>query len=435
MGAFKTYSNIKSSIKKFIPDSVFKALINPFHWFETVVAMSINGFPQRGMSFIGVTGTNGKTTTSIMIAKILEEDGYSVGINTTAVVGYKGDYKDNQFALTTANPFQIHKLLREMRKNGVDTVVMEVASHALVQHRVWGLKFDAAVFTNLSRDHLDYHKTMENYAAAKGKLFSNFPKLSVINKDDEWFEFFNKYDAEQKISFGTDKQADCRIVKAKLGQKGSKLLFKLEEYEAEVKLQIPGKYNAYNALAAASVAYGLGVGVDTIREGLQKIDSIPGRSQIIDEGQDFVVMIDHAHTEDALENLLTTVRSTLKGRLICLIGADGDRDSSKRGPLGKIAAENSELVIVTDQEPYTEDPKKVRKAVLKGAQSVEFGVVVREIPDRREAIKEALKFAKSEDVVVIPGLGNQLTRGMKEGKMEWDEREVTRELLKELLEK
>jgi len=431
---FKTYSSIKSAVKKFIPDSVFKALVNPFHWLETVVAMAINGFPQRGIRFVGITGTNGKTTTAIMITKILEEDGYSVGLNSTAVIGFKGMYHDNTFALTTANPFQIHKLLKQMRREGVDTVVMEVASHALVQHRVWGLKFETVVFTNLSRDHLDYHKTMENYASAKGKLFSNYPKLSVINKDDEWFKFFDQYDAEQKISFGTDKAADCRITKAKLSQKGSKLTFKLEDREADIKLNIPGKYNAYNALAAASAAYGMGVGVDTIRAGLEKIDAIPGRTQIIDEGQDFVVIIDHAHTEDALENLLTTVRSTLKGRLICIIGADGDRDPTKRQPLGKIAAENSELVIVTDQEPYTEDPEKVRKAVLKGAKTVELGVVVKEIADRKEAIKEALRFAKKDDVVVIPGLGNQLTRGVADGKMDWDEREVTTELLKELLE-
>lgn len=430
--AFKTYDKAKQYIKKYIPKSLFKALINKFHFIETVLAMTINGFPQRGMKFIGATGTNGKTTTVNLIAAILEEDGKKTGINSTAILKVGDKSWDNDLALTTANPFQIFSLLKRMKKEETEWVVMEVASHALVQHRVWGIRFDVAVMTNLTRDHLDYHGTMEEYAKAKGKLFSHFPKIMVLNRDDEWYEFFDKYETQHQMTYGTYKEAKCRITKARLSSKGSLVSLDIDGHKLEFKLSIPGKFNTYNAAAAASTAYEMGVPLANIKKGLESVSEVPGRMQLIDEGQDFAVIIDHAHTPDALENLLKTIRTTLQGRLITIIGADGDRDPGKREPLGKLAAEHAEVAIVTDQEPYTEDPDQVRKAVLKGAESVKHGVVIKEIPDRREAIYQALKYAKKGDVVVVPGLGNQLTRGVKDGKMEWDDRKVVREELKRL---
>lgn len=431
---YKQYDKAKQAVKPLIPRRVFTSLVNSFHWLETFIASVINGFPARSMKFVGITGTNGKTTTAILTTEILREAGYTVGLNSTALLGVGDEQWDNDFALTTANPFQMQKLFRRMKKAGCDWVVMEVASHALVQHRTWGIRFETVVFTNLTRDHLDYHHTMEEYARAKGKLFSKFPRVSVLNKDSDWCDFFAQYPAEQQINYGTSEEAECRILKAKLSMTGIKLKLKLDEYSLDLKLNLPGKFNAYNALAAATTAYAMNISLDHIKHGLEHVKNVPGRMQIIDEGQDFVAIIDHAHTPDALENILKTIRTTLKGRLITLIGADGDRDPGKREPLGKLAAAHSEVVIVTDQEPYTEDPEKVRAAVLKGAKSKKFGVVVKDIADRREAIKQAFKYAKSGDVVLIPGLGNQLTRGVADGKMAWDEREVARELLHELLE-
>lgn len=434
MGAYKTYANLKEKIKGWLPPSLYKPLLNPFHWCETFAASALYGFPARKMKFIGVTGTNGKTTTSLMIAHILKQAGHTVGVNSTAEIWDGKETRTNDFALTTTNPFQMQKLLKTMVKNNVDYVVMEVASHALSQHRVWGIKFESSVMTNLTRDHLDYHGTMEKYAAAKGKLFSNFPNLIVTNRDDDWYEFFSDFDAQQHISYGTSKDANCRIKKASLSSRGSKITMQLEDYELKVKLAIPGQYNAINALCAASVAYGLEIKLEDIKSGLESILEIPGRMQLIDMGQDFVVVVDHAHTEDAVDNLLQTLRATLKGRMITLIAADGDRDPGKREPLGKLAAQYSEMVVVTDQEPYTEDPENVRKAVLKGVESVtDKAVVVKDIPDRREAIATVLKFAKKGDVVVIPGLGNQLTRGMKTGKIDWHEPDVVREELQKIL--
>jgi UDP-N-acetylmuramoyl-L-alanyl-D-glutamate--2,6-diaminopimelate ligase len=433
--AYKTYDHLKQTMKRFIPKSLFRRLINVFHLLEPILANLRYGFPARSMRMVGVTGTNGKTTTCNLIGSILEAAGHTVGINSTAVLQVAGKRWDNDLSLTTANPFQLQKLLSDMKKAGCDWVVMEVASHALVQHRVWGMRFEATVFTNLTRDHLDYHGTMEEYARAKGLLFANVPKVAALNRDDDWYEFFAKFPVHQQLSYGVHEEADVRITGANLSLKGTKLTLQCNGDKLVVNLQLAGQFNSYNAAAAAAVTHGMEIPLDAIKTGLEKVEAVPGRMQLIDAGQDFAVIIDHAHTPDALDNLFSTVRMLLKGRLITVIGADGDRDPGKREPIGKLAAQNSQVVVVTDQEPYTEDPDKVRAAVLKGAKSVEFGVVVHDIADRREAIAKALRYAKKGDVVLIPGLGNQLTRGMAGGKIAWDDREVTRELLQGLAAK
>lgn len=432
-GLYKAYDHFKQRLKPLVPKVLLRHTVNAFHFLEAVVANIAYRFPAKDMRFVGVTGTNGKTTTCNMIGSILEADGHTVGINSTAVLKVAGEHWDNDLALTTGNPFQLQKLLRRMKQAKCDWVIVEAGSHGLVQHRMLGINFDVAVFTNLTQDHLDYHHTMEEYAAAKGRLFAHSPSVMSLNRDDEWFDFFNRYGAEHKITYGTSPEADCRIVEAKMNLKGTKLKLKLDDRILEVDLKLPGKFNAYNAIAAASTTYAMDVSLEAIKSGLEAIESVPGRMQLIEEGQDYSVIIDHAHTPDALENLYGAVRMLMKGRLISVIGADGDRDPGKRQPIGEISAKNSQIVIVTDQEPYTEEPSGIRKTVIKGIKTVRHGVKYYEIADRREAIKKALSFAKKGDVVLIPGLGNQLTRGVADGKMEWDDRAVTRELLHETL--
>lgn len=430
--AYKRYDHLKQQLKPLIPKALFQHGVNVFHLIEAILANLRYGFPARSMKFVGVTGTNGKTTTANLIAAILTVAGHKVGLNSTAVLQVGKKRWDNDLSLTTANPFQLQRLLRDMKRAGCDWVVMEAASHALVQHRLWGIKFHVTVFTNLTRDHLDYHGTMEEYARAKGRLFAHDPDVTALNRDDKWFDMFAQYRTEQKISYGTHPQADCRILEAKMGLRGTLLKVRLDGHLLHVKLRLPGQFNAMNAIAAAATTYAMDVALEHIQTGLESVGSVPGRVELIDEGQGFTVIIDHAHTTDALDNLYRAIRMLLKGRLISLVGADGDRDPGKRGPIGKLAAQNSQIVIVTDQEPYTEDPARVRKAVMKGVASVKYGSKSYEIPDRREAIKKALGFAKHGDVVLIPGLGNQLTRGMAEGKVAWDDRQVTRELLHDL---
>jgi len=426
--------SLKTKLKRILPNWLVHPLLNPFHWLESLIARIIYGFPAHSMNFIGVTGTNGKSTTVNLIASILETSGRKTAIYSTAIIKIGSESGDNIIGngLTTSNPFVLHKTLRQMKKAGAQWVVLEVSSHALVQHRVAGIKFEGVLITNLTRDHLDYHGTMDNYAKAKGKLFANKPTYMSLNHDDEWFDFFDHYPAEHKISYGTHAYAEAKIAGAKLSFKGTALRIKLDNHQLDVDLKLPGQFNAYNATAAASLTYVMGIELNHIKKGLEAFQHMPGRMELIVEGQKFKVIIDHAHTPDALEQLFQNVRMLLKGRLVTVIGCDGDRDSGKREPIGKLAAEYSELMIVTDQEPNTEDPAAIRAEILKGARKVKEGVIIKEIADRRKAIHEAFKYVNRGDVVLIPGLGNQHYRGMADGKVEWDDREVARAELKKL---
>jgi UDP-N-acetylmuramoyl-L-alanyl-D-glutamate--2,6-diaminopimelate ligase len=429
---------IKKTVKKLLPKPLAKALVNPYHFTEAFAASIINGFPARSMRFVGVTGTKGKTTTTNLIASILEDAGMSVGMNSTAVLQV-GDQKwENDLRLTTANPFKTQKLFKKMKQAGCEIVAMEVSSHALVQHRVWGINFETTVWTNLQHDHLDYHHTMEDYAAAKARLFAHNPRLAILNADDDWIDYFSKFPAEQKLLFGVEAASDCSIKSAKLGAKGSVLTLNLCGHELDVKLNLPGKFNAMNALAAATCAYGMGISLEHIKSGLEKVKAVPGRMEIIDEGQEATVIVDYAHTEESLRNILETIRMSLHGRLIAVVGADGERDSSKRIPIGKIAAELSEVVIVADQEPYGDDPAPIRSEVIEGILEIQKekpGVIYKEIADRRQAINQALRYGKKGDVVLVSGIGNQPYRGTNDGKIDWDDRKVTREEIHKILAK
>jgi|AntRauTorcE11897_2_1112592.scaffolds.fasta_scaffold00034_25 UDP-N-acetylmuramyl-tripeptide synthetase len=427
---YQIYSSTKQLIKKLLPNWLIKQGVNYFHWLETVVAIVINGWPSRSMRIVGITGTNGKTTAAIMTAGMLEHAGFDVGLNSTAQIGWLGDYRSNEFSMTTANPFQLHKLLRQMKRDGVGIVVMEVASHALVQHRVFGLNIEVAAITNLTPDHLDYHKTMDNYAAAKGKLFTGNPPHIVVNADDKWNEYYSSFPTHDLITYGTGVDSTLRLTKAKLGKTGTDITVAIDGKEIDTRVNMPGRFNVYNALTAMSISYALGLSHSEIAKSLAVIEPAPGRMEIIDEGQGFNVIVDYAHTADAVENVLDTVRQTLSGRLIAVIGGDGGRDPQRLAPFGLAAANRAEMVIVTDQEPHPDDPDELRQRVIEGAEGSDSAVVIKEIPDRQDAIAAAFEYAKPADAVVITGLGHQSTRYMNEGKINWDDREVARKQLK-----
>lgn len=427
--------SLKKNLKKILPRSLIQLLVNPFHLLEAIVATIVYGYPARNLEFIGITGTKGKTTTANMLSEILVKAGHRVGLNSTAVLRVDDEVWENDLGLTTANAFKLQKLLARMKRSHCDIVVMEVSSHALVQHRVLGLRFDTVVWTNLQRDHLDYHHTMENYAKAKAKLFSKNPQLAVMNADDSWVDYFSSKRAEAQLFFGVEPGRDSTIVKAKLGASGSAVTLRIAEHELDVKLNLPGKFNVINALAAATTAYGMGVSLEHIKAGIEAVKAVPGRMEVIDEGQDATVIVDFAHTEESLRNVLQTIRTTLQGRLITVLGGDGQRDAGKRTPLGVVTAELSEMVVVCDQEPYDDDPDEIREQILIGVKKVEKvkpGVLHKVILNRREAIHEALRYGKKGDVVVITGLGCQPYRQMAGGKIKWDERKVVREELRKL---
>ncbi len=424
---------MKAKLKKIIPKWFYRPLLPYYHWLRAVVANIRFGFPAKKLEIIGVTGTNGKTTTVNMIGAILEAAGHKVGILSSAVVQIGKDWQDSELTLTTEDVNILQEHLKKMVDDNVTHVVLEVSSHSIAQSRIWAVPFKAAVFTNLTQDHLDYHGSMDKYAATKLKLFKRAKEFVVLNGDDSWFDFFNINDSAMTTVYGTTNEADIRVHGSKITNHGSFSTFDTPAGKLEIKLNLTGKFNVYNAMAAVAVAQRLNIPATKIQQGLANLQMVPGRMEFISEGQKFGVMIDHAHTTDALENLLENLRHTTKKELIVIVGADGERDSSKRMPIGRVVSKYADRVYVTDQEPYGDDPDPIRREVLRGIQSSGF-VDFEEIPDRRNAINSALRRAHKGDMVVVTGLGNQKYRGMAEGKIKWDDREVVREELVKIMQ-
>jgi len=422
---------MKELIKKIIPKSVFTHLINPYHWVESLLANIRYGFPSRNMYVVMVTGTNGKTTTVSYIGSILKQAGHRVGVCSTAYFEINGERVINGGSITAPNPFKLQATLAQMRKAKVDHLVLEVTSHGLAQHRLWGIPCDVAVMTNLTQDHLDYHGTMENYAAAKALLFARGPRLMVLNKDDEWFSYFNKFQAaEQKMNYGTDEQAECRIASVQLHKNGSEIALLIDHQTAlNLTTHLPGKFNVYNATAAATAAYLMHVDIDNITKGIAALDKVPGRLERIDAGQPYDVIVDYAHTPDALENVLETLKHLTKNRLILVFGATGDRDQMKRPIMGEIAARLADRIVVTDEESYNEDPATIRDMVMQGILASGGEAKVEEVPDRQKAIEKALSIARRGDTVLITGMGHEQYRIMNGKRVPWSEVKVVRELL------
>jgi UDP-N-acetylmuramyl-tripeptide synthetase len=425
-------SRIKKTVRKFLGEDAYNYVIVPRHYAESFLANLRFGFPAMSMRVIGVTGTNGKTTTANMIASIFSAAGHKVGLISTATLNYGGGVRENDTHLTTAGGWIIQSQLNKMRQRGCDIVVLEVSSHALAQGRVFGIPFDIGVMTNLTQDHLDYHHTMQGYAAAKAKLFKFAKKLAVLNIDDNWFGTFQQAAKAPVQTYGKADLADTRLLKASFKPEGANFSVEQSDEQHSFHVNQTGLFNVYNAMAAITVAKFYDLSDEVIQKGFLDLKSEPGRMQFIDEGQPFNVLIDHAHTPDALEKLFAELKKLQTKRLITVIGCDGDRDPGKREPIGKLSAEVSDVLVLTELENYTEDSEKIRNMVRKGIQSAKHKPEFKEIADRREAIHEALKMAKPGDLVVIPGLGNQDYRGMATGKIAWDDREVVREELTKL---
>lgn len=428
----KPLAVIKKIARSVLKEDFYNSIIVPRHYVESALANVRFMFPARGMRIIGVTGTNGKTTTANMIASILEAAGHRVGLISTATVNLGKTVHENDIHYTTAGGWTTQGLLAKMRANGCNIVVLEVSSAALVQGRVFGIPFDVAVMTNLTQDHLDYHGTMQGYAAAKAKLFKRARGLSVLNIDDKWFHTFQQAARAPVQTYGQADLADTRLVKASFKPDGANFAVEISEEVLNFHTNQSGLFNVYNAMAAVTVAKYYGVEPQTIQQGLLNLKAVPGRMQFIDQGQPFSVLVDIAHTTDALEKLFGELKKLSAKRIITVIGCDGDRDPGKREPIGKLTAEASDVLVLTELENYTENSEAIRAMVRKGIQSAKHKPQFIEIVDRREAIREALKQAKPGDMVVIPGLGNQDYRGMAEGKVDWDDRKVVREELKKL---
>lgn len=420
-----------SGVRKALPSGIVSLIEEGYRRSRVRAVSARYGNSARNLRVLAITGTNGKTTTANYLNEILKADGKKTAMFTTAVIEIDGNRRLNDLNATVATTEEMQKFFRDAKKAKVDFVVLEITSHALHQHKLATVPVEAAIMTNLTQDHLDYHKTMDEYAAAKAKLFKNEPRYMVLNQDDEWFGHFNQFVAEEhKITYGTDEGAECRIKKVRLHKDGSDIELEIDhQTRLPVKTSLPGKFNVYNATAASATAYVLGVTIGSIAKGIANLKEIPGRFERVEVKKHYEVIVDYAHTPDALEQLLEAVKHLTKNRVILVFGATGDRDKAKRPLMGKIAANGADRIILTDEESYNEDPETIRKMVFDGIEKAKGDGKTLEIADRKEAIKKALSIAKIGDTVLITGMGHEVFRIVNGERIPWNDAEVVRELV------
>lgn len=401
---------MKKVIRKLIPQK----LINyAKHLPTAVIANAKYKFPSQGLIVIGVTGTDGKTTTVNMIYQILKTAGFKVSMISTinAVIGNK-EY-DTGFHVTNLSPMMLQRYIALARKAGSKYLVLEVTSHGLDQNRVWGIKFDIGVITNITHEHLDYHKTMANYIKAKTKLIKNV-KYAVLNKEDSNYKKLTKKTSGKVISFGKKRDADVNI------------------HNTPIKLKIPGEYNILNSLAAAAVCSQLGVSKQTIISTLSKFGSLPGRMEEVKNNKGIKVVVDFAHTPNALEEALETLKKQTKGKLIAVFGAAAERDVKKRPVMGAISAKLADITILTDEDPRFEDRNKIIDEIEYGAvaHGAKLAKTLFREPDRGEAIKLAVKLSKKGDTIGIFGKGHEKSMNYKGVEKSWSDKEAVLKALR-----
>lgn len=383
------------------------------------------GHPAETLKLIGITGTNGKTTTGFLVRDVLE----SAGIPTALIGTIKNiiGNEETRATFTTPDPAELHALFARMVEQGITHCVMEVSSQALEQQRVAGIRFAAALFTNLTADHLDYHGTMENYKAAKKILFEQ-ADMAIVNLDDPAAEYMTEGLDCPVVSFSikTDR-SDFTAKNISLKAFGVEYELVGKGVIGRVAFGVPGTFSVYNSMGAAVCAVELGVPFRQAVESLAHSKGVPGRLEVVPTQQEFTVIIDFAHTPDALENVLTTLKSIVTGRLITVFGCSGDRDRTKRPLMGEIAVKLSDVAIVSSTNPRSEDPAEIIKEILVGTLNSKIPVIVQE--NRTLAIRKALEVAKKGDIVLLAGLGHQNYQAVKTGKVPYDEREKVAEIL------
>lgn len=394
------------------------------------LACTFYGNPSEQFSLVGITGTNGKTTITYLIKSILETAGKRVGVIGTNqnIIGDKV-LLTKSTTPTTPNALELQQLFTEMVHYGAEYVVMEVSSHALDLDRVHGCNFDVGVFTNLTQDHLDFHKTMENYLNAKAKLFGLSEKGVVNFDDDGGKKIVNDAKCPDILKTGLEAGCDLRAENIKITARGSQfdMVYNGKKYPAMVR--IPGQFSVYNAICAAGAALQLGIDIDTVIKGLESATGVVGRVEIVPTDTDYTVIIDYAHTPDGLENIIRCVKGFAEGRVITLFGCGGDRDNSKRSVMGEISGQLSDFSIITSDNPRTEDPDGIIDEIEAGMKKTD-GEYIR-ITDRRRAIAYALDTAKAGDVIVLAGKGQETYQIIGKEKFDFDERiEVYKHLKK-----
>jgi UDP-N-acetylmuramoyl-L-alanyl-D-glutamate--2,6-diaminopimelate ligase len=394
-------------------------------------AAEFYGRPSDGMTLLGVTGTNGKTTTVFLLESILRAAGYVTGLIGTVETRVAGQIRPG--IRTTPESVDLQALLADMRAHDVKTVAMEITSHGLALHRVEGLKFAAAAFTNLTQDHLDFHAGMEDYFEAKRSLFQpGRVERAAVNVDDPYGRKLKGSIQVPCIGFGASEDADVRPAGVELSPARTEFVAVSDAHELKISTSLIGAFNVSNCLAAAATALQAGIEPAAIEQGIADLQAVPGRFESIDAGQPYSVVVDYAHTPDSLDNVLRAARRLAQssgGRVLCAFGCGGDRDRGKRPLMGAVAARNADVVVVTSDNPRSEDPEAIIEAIVEGFASVRPGGADAVLPDRREAIDRVLSMARPGDVVVIAGKGHETGQQFGDRTIPFDDRDVARALL------
>lgn len=397
---------------------------------KALLANAFFGHPSRRLDTIGVTGTNGKTTTTFMLRSILTMDGRGTGLVGTLGAWIGGRHEPLRH--TTPDSIELQRLLARMVDENLSAAVMEVSSHALMQRRAHGIAFDAAIFTNLTPDHLDYHGTMEAYAAAKGRLFEELSSdsVAVLNAGDPTSRLYRLSTPARVLTFGLDVPADVTAKIVRLDGDGTRLTLLAPELCApfDLNLRLVGRHNVMNALGAATAALALGLPPSAVATGLESLSCVPGRLEPVSCGQDFRVLVDYAHTPDALDKVLDLLRPLTPGKLRVVFGCGGDRDRTKRPVMGRAVAARADQLYVTSDNPRSEDPEAILDEILAGIPLERRGDTLREV-DRREAIHRACADSRPGDVLLIAGKGHETTQTIGTRVLPFDDRAVAREAL------
>jgi UDP-N-acetylmuramoyl-L-alanyl-D-glutamate--2,6-diaminopimelate ligase len=396
-----------------------------------VLADTLYGQPTKKLHLIGITGTNGKTTTSHLIEKIMVDAGQKTGLIGTMYT--KIAEKTIETKNTTPESLTLQKNFQQMVEAGVNTAVMEVSSHALDLGRVHGCDYDVAVFTNLTQDHLDYHKTMDEYKRAKSLLFAQLgntfdhhkPKFAVLNADDPASDMYSRSTAAHVITYGIDNKADIQAKNIQMTSSGTHFNLFVETEKFPIQMQLIGRFSVYNVLASIAASLVSGVEINEIIKSIESVEGVSGRFELVNAGQDFTVIVDYAHTPDSLENVLKTVQHFAKKRIFVIVGCGGDRDRTKRPLMAQIACQLATDPILTSDNPRSEDPLAILKEMEVGVAGEKYKI----IPDRKEAIHTAIQQATTGDVILIAGKGHETYQIIGNVVHDFDDRLVAREAI------
>ncbi len=392
------------------------------------LAAGFLGNPSSKIKVIGITGTNGKTTVTYLIEAMLSEAHFSAGVIGT--INYRFKDKVVTSKNTTPGPIELQSLLAQMVKEGIDYAVMEVSSHALDQGRIERIGFHSAIFTNLTQDHLDYHKTLKNYFSAKAKLFKNISSDSfiVINNDDRYAKILKKITPARAITYGIKTLAQVRAQDIKFNSLRSEFLIKCPKGNIKIKSRLIGLYNIYNILAAAAWGIEEGINLSDIRNAMEKVSLVPGRLERIDSKKGFPIFVDYAHTEDALANVIQTLRQVCEKKIIVVFGCGGERDKTKRPLMGRVVSELADFAVISTDNPRSEPPLGIIEDIKKGMCKNNYCI----IPDRLEAIRKSLLIARPDDIVLVAGKGHENYQILKDKTIHFDDREAIKTCLESM---